>query len=926
MSERPSGTVTFLFTDVEGSTRLWDEHPEAMEKALHIHDELLRSTVEGRGGYVFSTAGDAFAVAFSDPRQALAAAIQAQSLLGLQEWPQAASLRVRMALHSGIAAERDGDYFGTAPSRCARVMAVAGGGQILLTEATHGMLKDDRIDGVAFRDLGQHQLRDLTAPERIFSVVHPGLSAAPETIRSLTTLPNNLPVQLTSFVGRHQELEEAAKLLRGSRLLTLAGVGGSGKTRLALQVAAEALEEFADGVWLVELAPVTEASGVIRAVTNTLSVTEQPERSLEELLIEQIRHRQLLLIFDNCEHLIDEVARLTDRLLAAAPHLRILATSREMLGVPGETPYQLRSMKVPDEGVPLSSLAGFDAVQLFASRGEVAQAGFRITESNAATVVQLCKRLDGMPLALELAAARLRVLSPEQIAARLDDRFRLLTGGSRTALPRQQTLEAAIDWSYDLLSDREKKLFDRLSVFQGGFTLEAAERVCVGDGVEEAEILDLLSRLVDKSLVAVGEGIEGPRYRMLETLRQYGRERLTKREETEPVRRRHAAYFHGLIEQALPHLRGPEEERWGKRLESEHDNFRQALRWSIDAGEAEMGQSLAGLLYRFWMLYNHVSEGRDWLDQVMAVGTGSALSRRRAALGAGTLAMVHHELATARPLLEEARDAMRAADDGLMMTAALNNLASVLMQTDDLEAAREVFWEELDYGRRTNGDEAVTFALENLADVELSLGNHDQARGMFDQAIEAARAFGSRIRLSDVLAHAGMAMLNVDDLEAGSIYLRELLTLGSHQFAPGRHRTLWGLLLGRQGRIFEAFGELQHLSNFRTLPDYQKLSGVLREAFVQWARIELDGGRPERAAIIVAGAEHLSAGKRLRFEQDFYHRTLNTIEERLSPAAFEQAWQKGALMSIDDLLDYCLAEEPPSGPDRADGPGEPFDY
>ncbi|HKX76803.1 MAG TPA: tetratricopeptide repeat protein, partial [Acidimicrobiia bacterium] len=868
-----------------------------------------RDIVEGHGGYVFSTAGDSFAVAFSDPTRALAAAVQAQSLISIQDWPPPVSIKVRMGIHSGIAAERDGDYFGSAPNRCARVMAVASGGQILLTAATHGMVQDHLLDGVGFTDLGQHQLRDLTAPERIFAVVHPALSPV-TAIRSLTTLPNNLPAQLTSFVGREEELAQATKLLGESRLLTVAGVGGSGKTRLALQVAAEASTRFRDGVWLVELAPVAEPEGVVRAVNAVLAVQEMPESSLEEVLIEHLRPRNALLILDNCEHLVATVAALVERLLGAAPQLTVMVTSRELLGVPGEIAYQLRSMRVPDEEPPLEELTAYDAIQLFVSRGEAAQAGFRLTSANAATVIQLCRRLDGMPLALELAAARLRVLSLEQIAARLDDRFRLLTGGSRTALPRQQTLQAAIDWSYDLLSEGEKLLFDRLSVFQGGFTLEAAEEVCAGDGIDQFEVLDLVSHLVDKSLVAVGDSAEGARYRMLETLRQYARERLVERGETEPIRRRHALHFHDLTNRALPHLRGPEEDRWLDRLETEHDNLRQALRWAIDAGQVDLGQSLAGLLYRFWMLTNHVLEGRAWLEQVLALGTGSPSARGRALLGAGTLSMVHFDMATARRDLEEALTAIRQAGDDVLLSAALNNLAIILIETGETEASIKVLEEELELGLTRGDHETAAFTYQNLADLALSDGDLARAHGLLADSLTHARGFGSRILLSNALARAGLALLAVDDLAGAEAHLEELAALGRIPSAPGRHFVIPGLLKGRQGNYQAAFADLQHLALFRTVAGYQQLSGVMREAFLQWAKIELDRDLPERAAIILAAAEKLRSRRRFGHEQRFADRTLAEIKGALSPEALAAAWETGSSMNIDDLIDFCLEAIP----------------
>lgn len=904
MTARPTGTVTFLFTDIEGSTRLWDQYPDHMRDALARHDRIVREAAAAHDGYVFSTAGDAFSVAFARPEQALEAALGAQKALAVQQSADHLPIIVRMAIHSGTASEREGDYFGTAPNRCARLLAVANGGQVLLTEATHGMVKDHPPAGASFRDLGSHRLRDLSVSEQVFALVHPDV-ASTQAIRSLSVLPNNLPVQLTTFVGRAQELEEAAKLLRESRLLTVAGVGGSGKTRLALQVASELLDEYPDGVWLCELAPVTEPEGVTRAVAAALAVTELPGRPLEMAIIEHLRYRELLLIFDNCEHLIESASRLGERMLASAPGLSILATSRELLGVPGEVPYQLRSMSLPDQSDLLSSVTGFDSIQLFAARGEAARSGFKVNDANAGAVVQVCRRLDGMPLAIELAAARLRVLAPEQIAARLDDRFRLLTGGSRTALPRQQTLQAAIDWSYDLLDTKERILFDRLSVFQG-FTLEAAEAVCAADPIERDEVLDLVSHLVDKSLVATTEGHDGVRYRLLETLRQYGAEHLSQRVETDAVRLRHLAHYRHLADEAMPHLRGPDEETWLDRLEQDHDNLRQALRWAIDAGEAELGQSLAGILYRFWMIRFHVDEGRSWLDEVLAIMNGTESSRSRARLGAGTLAQIQSDLPSARRHLEEAVAGLRAVGDDMLLPAAVNNLGFVLADLGDLAQAAALFEEELSVANERNDLVSVAFGHMSIAGIELARGRIEQGVERYRAAVEAARASSSRDLLGGMLASSGLALLTVDELDPAERYIAELFEMGRQPTAPGRHLVLAGIMASRRGRVLEGLELMRTgIVNFRTLPGYQRITGYLRGVFDEWAGVAASQGEGERAATLLAAAEQLRQGaSRMPHEQAAFDRRLDQVKRTTEPAAFEKAWQRGEAMSFDDLIDF----------------------
>ena len=906
MTSHPTGTVTFLFTDIEGSTRLWENDHDDMADAVSAHDRLIRQTIATHDGYIFSTGGDSFCAAFAQPEGALAAAVESQIKLGRHRWPADAPIRVRMAIHAGNASERDGDYFGSVPNRCARLLAVGNGGQILISHITHNLVKEQLPAQVSFRDLGEHRLRDLAEPERVFAVVHPDFESPALALRSLSVLPNNLPAQLTSFVGRDQELEEASKLLRGARLLTIAGVGGSGKTRLSLQMAVDALDHYRDGVWLVELASVAETEGVLRAVASSLGIRELPEQALDETLINHLRPRQLLLVLDNCEHIIDAAAHLAQRLLAAAPELSILATSREMLGVPGEVPYQLRSMSFPDGDVPFGAMRQFDSVRLFAARGEAVRAGFRVSEANAASVVQLCRRLDGMPLAIELAAARLRVLAPEQIAARLDDRFRLLTGGSRTVLPRQQTLQATIDWSYDLLDEREKLLFDRLSVFQGGFTLEAVEVVCTGEVIGSDDVLDLLSHLTDKSLVTPVDSGDIVRYRLLETLRQYGRDRLALRGEADAVRKRHALYFRQLAEDALPHLRGPDEVAWLDRLENDHDNIRQALRWTIDADEAELAQGLAGTLYRFWMIRSYVDEGRTWLDQVIAMKGADSESRARALLGAGTLALVHNDHIPARRHLESALAGLRVVGNDRLAAAAMHNLGQALLGVADYPAASALIEEELSLAEKNGDLDIASFALTTLGELDLTRGDLAQASLRLAKAVETARATGSVELLGNTLSTAVTGLLSVDEVDAAERYARELYELGRNPNSPGRHLMLNGMLIARRGEVDRGLAMMESaLDNFRTIRGYARMAGVLRGLFDEWAGLELARGAAERAATLLGGDEQLVRGaQRYPHEQAAFDRRRDAARSALAAEVFERAWQRGLAFSFDEFLDF----------------------
>ncbi len=575
MVQPPTGTVTFLFTDIEGSTTLAQAQPETWPAMRARHHAILHSEAAAHAGHVFQIIGDAFCVAFATPASALDAAIDAQHVLVHEPWADA-RLRVRMGIHTGAAEWRVGNYEGYLTlARAKRIMSVAYGGQVLLSNATAELLRDQLPDGIRLRDVGEHRLKGLTNPERLWQLVAPDLPHDFPPLASLNTIANNLPIQVTSFVGREQERADLKRLLTTTRLLTLTGSGGTGKTRLALQVAADVLERFKDGVWFVELAPLSDPALVPTGVASVLGVREEQGRPLMLTLLDWLRDKQLLLMLDNCEHLLDACARFADAVLHGCRAAQLLATSREAFGIAGEVPVRVPSLATPapHASISLEALRQYDAVRLFMERAQIVRPDYTLTNQNAPALAQICQRLDGIPLAIELAASRLKVLSLDDINRRLDDRFRLLTGGSRTALPRQQTLRALIDWSDGLLSEPERALLRRLSVFAGGWTLDAAEAVCASDGIESFDVLDLLTHLVDKSLVVMDERDGETRYRMLETIRQYAREKLLESGEGERVRNRHTDFCLRLAATAKPELRGPNQKTWLERLDLRFAHF-----------------------------------------------------------------------------------------------------------------------------------------------------------------------------------------------------------------------------------------------------------------------------------------------------------------------------------------------------------------
>ncbi len=910
----PTGTVTFLFSDVEGSTRLWEDHHEEMKTALAAHDKVMRAAIEDNDGHVFSTSGDAYAAAFKRPGQALQAAIAAQA--GLADLSVGdSSMRVRMAVHTGSADERDGDYFGPAVNRVARLMSVGNGGQVLVSTATAQLIQDTLPAGATLHDLGEHRLKDLSRPEQVYQLLHDSIAHDTRALRSLDAFPHNLPIQLTSFVGRQQEVEEVTKLLSGARMVTLAGVGGAGKTRLAIQTAAELLANYEDGVWLIELAAITDPTRITATVMDVLGVEEKANEEPIDTLTRALSKKQILLVLDNCEHVVDPAANFAAAALGAGTGVSMLATSREMLGVPGEYPFQVKSLASPEsleEEVRLALLR-YPAVQLFSERAELARPGWRVTADNADSVVQICQRLDGMPLAIELAAARLRMMPADKIAERLDDRFRLLTGGSRTVLPRQQTLEAAIDWSFDLLSDEEQTLFGRLAVFMGGFTLEAAEAVCGVDPLDDYAVLDHIGHLVDKSLVQAEEKEDGVRYRMLETLRQYARQRLAESEEVEPMRKRHAEHFRGLVEEALPNLRGRDEAYWFARLDDELDNIRQAMSWALEAGEAQLVQAISGSLYRYFMYRYRWIEGREWAEKAVEASDEPTVERAWALLAAGTLAQFGYHVDASVEHLDQALDLARSLGLDDVLHAALNNRANASSAMGMQGEALKMYEENLELDRRLGSLDGAIVTLTNIATQRNALGDAAGAVEAAEQAVNDAIRFGSermvftsRLFLLDPLLASG----DLDELETQIGLMREAEQKPESDFIPGVVE-MWSAVLNMaRGATDEAAREMiRGLQRFRGMPDPYELVGGVLWTLVRGADLVNLLGDPPLGARLLGSAEALVDAKgyvRNGREQRILQEITSGIRSELSDAEFEREFAVGRNMDTRDAHDALL--------------------
>jgi predicted ATPase/class 3 adenylate cyclase len=775
VAELPSGTVTFLFTDLEVSTRLWDEEPDAMQEALARHDAILRDVIAGHGGHVVKGRGDGVHAAFSTADATVSAAIDAQRALAKETWPVSEPLRVRIGIHTGVAELRDGDYFGSSVNRAARLMDVAHGGQIVASQATADLARD-ALREVELVDLGEHRLRDLSRAERVFQVNASGLEASFAPLSTVDSFPCNLPLQVSSFIGRDAELELVLQVLEEARVVTLTGVGGVGKTRLAQRAAAEAVPRFREGAWLVELAPVRDPDAVAGAVATVFSVTPRAGQTVEDALAEFLKTKRLLLLLDNCEHVIDATADLVEALEQSCSGLVVLATSREGLAVAGERVVPVPALSRPAADAGIDDVLRADSVRLFVERARGVDPAFAVTDQNAVAVAQICQRLDGVPLAIELAAARVVAMNPGELARGLDRRFETLAGGRRRAVKRHQTLRAAIDWSYDLLSESEQRLLARLSVFAGGCTREAAESVCAGDHIPEGRVFELLANLVARSLVVADRDHPETRYRMSETIREYGEERLAEFGESSGLQTRHVEYYTSFLRTVSDAIRRGDQVGEGRRLIAERDNIMVVFNHAIDTGDAELALRMLETLPTPMLQLGYTLDppvdavlGLDGVEDHPLFATALAWAANyRATRGDSQRALLLCEQAvaaraTAEPapiwevdglvfnargviafssgaVLESGRyfvqevELVRGAGDETVLAITLGGAAMMFAQGGDNQTARRIASEGLAISRRLGLPTPIAMNLLSLAGA-IADDDPDEARSLLDESM-----------------------------------------------------------------------------------------------------------------------------------------------------------------------------------------------
>jgi predicted ATPase/class 3 adenylate cyclase len=794
MADLPTGTVTFLFTDIEGSTRLWEQHPQAMAGALARHDAIMRQAIRAADGVVYKVIGDAFQVAFPTAPMACAAALAAQRGLTSEAWGVVGAVPVRMALHSCAAVPEDGDYRTGALNRLGRLLGVVHGGQIVLSRSTADLAYETLPPEVTLRDLGEHHLRDLR-PEHLFQVVSPDLPADFPPLKSLDRRPHNLPVQPTALIGRENELVTICGLLHRAdvRLVTLTGPGGTGKTRLGFQVAAELLDDFADGISFVNLAPISDPHLVAVAVTQTLGIKEQAGRMLLDSLKDWLREKQLLLLLDNFEQIV-VAAPLVGELLASAPGLNVLATSRMPLHLSGEREFAVAPLGLPPRSIApyrtastaggrtsenrtldptvaaVADLSQYAAVRLFIERAQAVKADFAVTNANALAVTEICYQLDGLPLAIELAAARVKLFPPQALLTRLSSRLTLLTAGARDLPARHQTIRTTIDWSYQLLDAGEQRLFACLGVFVGGWTLEAAAAVCNMDAKLGMDVVDGIAALLEQSLVRQSEELEGePRFTMLETIREYALEQLVARGEAEAVQRQHAEFFLALAEEAEPQLFFTLRAHWLERLEHEYGNLRAALRWFTDQQAVETSLRLGGMLCSFWEVRGYLTEGRKWLAELLALAAAKprTAERAKALLGAGNLASLQGDYVSAETLLTESLAIGREVGNQRGAAWSLASLGWVRHIQGDAAAAHRLLEESATIGREVGDTSVTAFALHSLAQVRERQGDLATARAYEEESLAIWRGLRDPRNMAFTLVVLGrLAFAQGDDAAA----------------------------------------------------------------------------------------------------------------------------------------------------------------
>jgi predicted ATPase/class 3 adenylate cyclase len=868
----PSGTVTFLFTDIEGSTRLMQELGDRYVQAQMDHHEILRAAFRSGDGRELRTEGDSFFCAFESALDACRSAAQAQRAFATHAWPGDKPIRVRIGLHTGEAPLVGNEYIGLDVHHAARVAAAAHGGQVVISDATHALVASSLPAGLSLRDLGLHRLKDLARPEKLFQLVVEGAPDRFPALRTLDSTPNNLPTQLTSFVGREELVAEAKGLLRGTRLLTLTGPGGIGKTRLSLQIAAEVVQSFPDGVFFVPFAAVRDPDLMPSVIAQSLGIPVAGNRVPVDVLFEHLRDKNILLVLDNLEQLLPDGAPFVAALLKACPNVKAVASSRAALHVYGEQEVSVEPLRLPDlRALPsLAALSQFEAVRLFIERAVAAKHDFQATNENAPAIAGICERVDGLPLAIELAAARVKLFNPQALLARLETSVSVLGAGARDLPSRQQTLNGAIAWSYDLLDAPQKRLFSRFSVFGRGANIAQAEAVCGPASELGVDVLTGLDELAEQSLLRRQPDYDEPRLLMLVVIREYAAERLQESGEAEAVRGRHAAAFLVLAEMAAPHLLGPEQKIWLDRLELDHDNFRAAFDWSQGHGDAEHALRLGAAFWRFWQIRGHLKEGRARLESILAMPgvREHPEDRMRALEAAGGVVYWQGDMPAAKAFYDECLEAVRATGDKRGIANALYNASFPRMvDRSDLPGGVRLLEEAVPLFRELGDDGGVARSLWAMSSAKHLDGRVEETVVALDEAIPLLRKLDERFSLGWALHTRTVVAVSQGQCDSALGFVREGLEI----FTRAGDRTGMALLLDDAASVVQLCGD-------------------------RIRAIRLAGASDAHQATTGAGLGAIVGAE----EGRNWKQEMSTNEER-------RAWAEGQAMTLEQAVAYALA-------------------